>query len=93
MKYRKKPVIIEAWQFPHEWHKGTPQEFAEAVKKESIGATTEGGFRYYIETLEGAHDVSYGDYIIKGTKGEFYPCKPDIFEMTYEPVEPNHEQP
>jgi hypothetical protein len=37
----------------------------------------------YIKTLEGAHEAKKGDYIIKGVKGEFYPCKPDIFEMTY----------
>lgn len=41
----------------------------------------------WIDTLEGGHTVCPGDWIIKGVKGEFYPCKPDIFEMTYEPVE------
>lgn len=39
-----------------------------------------------IETLEGTHEASMYDFIIKGVKGEFYPCKPDIFEMTYEKV-------
>lgn len=42
---------------------------------------------WYIATLEGSHKVSNGDYVIKGVKGEFYPCKPDIFKMTYEAVE------
>ena len=41
-----------------------------------------------IKTLEGTMRASYGDYIIKGVKGEFYPCKPDIFEMTYSPAAP-----
>ena len=63
MKYRKKPVEIEAFQF----------------KGEQSG-------EYYIRTLEGNHHISHGDYVIKGVKGELYPCKPDIFEMTYEPV-------
>ena len=40
-----------------------------------------------IHTLEGDHEVSKGDFIIKGIKGEYYPCKPDIFEETYEPVD------
>lgn len=40
-----------------------------------------------IPTLEGTHRASLGDWIIKGVKGEFYPCKPDIFALTYEPVE------
>jgi hypothetical protein len=40
----------------------------------------------FIDTLEGGHTVCVGDWIIKGVKGEFYPCKPDIFELTYEPV-------
>lgn len=44
--------------------------------------------RVFIHTLEGDMIVSPGDYVIKGVKGEFYPCKPDIFEQTYEPIEP-----
>lgn len=41
----------------------------------------------WIDTLEGGHNVCPGDWIIKGVKGEFYPCKPDIFELTYEPAD------
>lgn len=63
MKYRKKPVIIEAIQFED---KDNPY--------------------LKIETLEGIMKASVGDYIIKGVNGEFYPCKPDIFEKTYERV-------
>lgn len=59
MKYRKKPVIIEAYQ--------TDKEI-------------------FIETLEGTMKANIGDYIITGVNGEQYPCKPDIFEKTYEPV-------
>lgn len=60
MKYRKKPVVIEAYQ--------TDKELD-------------------IETLEGTMHTSVGDYIITGVNGEQYPCKPDIFEKTYEPVD------
>ena len=60
MKYRKKPIVIEAYQ----------------TKKEII-----------INTLEGDMKANIGDYIITGVNGEVYPCKPDIFEKTYEKVE------
>lgn len=86
MKYRKKPVVIEAIKFEgklSEW----PIEFEQAVKsrleKEKDGMK----MIFFIETLEGPYQVKVGDWIIKGVKGEFYPCKPDIFEMTYEKVE------
>ena len=75
MKYRKKPVVVEATQwFEHGDH---PE-----VKRTAY-SPTDG----WIQTLEGGHVVSPGDYIITGVKGEHYPCKPDIFELTYEPVE------
>lgn len=69
MKYRKKPVVIEATQ----WFKDGDHP-----------AVTDIGL---IATLEGNMHVTPGDYIITGVKGEHYPCKPDIFELTYEPVE------
>ena len=73
MKFRKKPVVIEATQ----WFKmGDHPE----VLKAPDGYGT-------IYTLEGAHTVTPGDWIITGVKGEHYPCKPDIFEMAYEPVD------
>lgn len=68
MKYRKKPVVIEATQW---------------FKYGDHPAVTDIGF---ISTLEGNMLVTPGDYIITGVKGEHYPCKPDIFEMTYEEV-------
>lgn len=61
-KYRKKPIVIEAYQ-------------TDKVM--------------YIETLEGIHKANAGDYIITGVNGEQYPCKPDIFEQTYEPADLN----
>lgn len=79
MKYRKKPVVIEAIKFNGNNYK----ECEEFIGKGNYDNT----LNYpNIKTLEGTMAVSVGDYIIKGVKGEFYPCKPDIFEMTYEPV-------
>jgi hypothetical protein len=73
MKYRKKPVVIEATQwFKHGDH---PEVVWNA-----------GPMAFWIKTLEGGHTVSPGDWIITGVKGEHYPCKPDIFALTYEEV-------
>ena len=93
MKYRKKPVIIEAVQLVNpisldpEDH---PQWFVDAVMNNTIkvvrGAFT-GNVKFAeIKTLEGTMTADLGDYIIRGVKGELYPCKPDIFEKTYEKV-------
>ena len=79
-KYRKKPVVIEAVQFNGR-NSADIHEFCGDKVREPVGKDY-----LEIETLEGIHIASPGDYIIKGIKGEFYPCKPDIFEMTYEPV-------
>jgi len=87
MKFRKKPVVIEATQ----WFKmgdhpmvyevmGKPKEINGWIRIVPTG-------KYAIKTLEGHHIVSSGDWIITGVKGEHYPCKPDIFEMTYEVAE------
>jgi len=82
-QWRKKPVTIEAIQW-------TPENKDEALDFLLHGKC---GYRLidgelFIFTLEGEHHVSPGDWIIKGVKGEFYPCKPDIFAATYEPAEP-----
>lgn len=77
-KFRKKPVVIEAEQ----WFPG--KDVAGVVFGKPPIST--GPARYYVDTLEGWHDVSPGDWIITGVNGEKYPCKPDIFEMTYEPA-------
>lgn len=86
MKYRKKPVIIEAIQF--EDNSDRIIEIHEFMGSDTIRVNYEDKDNPYlkIETLEGIMKASVGDYIIKGVNGEFYPCKPDIFEKTYERV-------
>jgi len=80
MKYRKKPIIIDAIQYT--------DNADEIIKFTNNKAMMVTGLSYMvIPTLEGNHSASVGDWIIKGVKGEFYPCKPDIFDMTYEKVE------
>ena len=79
--YRKKPVVIEAIQYQREDNILTVQEFV----GESLKYNPDDN-EYYIITLEGNMKASVGDWIIKGVQGEFYPCKPDIFEKTYEKV-------
>lgn len=86
MKYRKKPVIIEAIQFIDNADRII--EIHEFMGGDTIRVNYEDKDNPYlkIETLEGIMKASVGDYIIKGVNGEFYPCKPDIFEKTYERV-------
>lgn len=89
MKYRKKPVVIEAKQAT-----GTPESNREIIDwtrdsatRASMDVHPDHGSRCLtINTLEGSHWVSPGDWVIKGVAGEFYPCKPDIFAKTYDPV-------
>lgn len=79
MKFRKKPIIIEAEQwFSNKKIEGVEYEY---------DTTYDNSYRYFIRTLEGKMNVSPGDWIITGIAGEKYPCKPDIFEKTYERVE------
>lgn len=80
MKYRKKPVVVEAIQFDGD----NFYEVEQFAKGKTFYEISE---RLFISTLEGEMLVSEGDYIIKGVEGEFYPCKPDIFHKTYEEVE------
>lgn len=77
--YRKKPVVIEAIQFTY-----TNIDEIEDFVGGDLGKNAQGDT--VIATLEGAMICSLDDFIIKGVKGEFYPCKPDIFEKTYEKV-------
>lgn len=96
-KFRKKPIIIEAFQLTKEtresgnywptwafeaWNKDrqTPNSIYPTKNTASNGTLS-------IMTLEGEHLVSFDDYIIRGIQGELYPCKPDIFEASYELVE------
>ena len=95
MKFRTKPVVIEAMQWPEEGRR----EYESVCQRANIhrwvngngGKTTvvyEASDVYAaIVTLEGKMRISSGDWVIRGVKGEFYPCKADIFEATYEPVE------
>ena len=83
--FRKKPVVIEAWQ--------TGQDYDEDCAilgwcdGRAVGADDGvGNAIIAIDTLEGTMLVEPGDWVIRGVKGEFYPCKPDIFEATYEPA-------
>lgn len=79
MKFRKKPVVIEAW-------KWTGSMCNHVLQDLPPGAYLGHEETLLIPTLEGVMVASKGDWIIKGVKGEFYPCKPDIFEATYEAV-------
>lgn len=85
--FRKKPIVIEAERF----------NVTDFIEQENIADWCNGKLRgiklppeerfIQIQTLEGEIEASFGDWIIRGVKGEFYPCKPDIFEATYEAVE------
>lgn len=88
MKYRKKPIVIEAVRFD-----GTESSVSEFLNRgfESpfINPSVSfklGGGECLISTPEGVMAAKTGDWIIRGVKGELYPCKPDIFKSTYEPV-------
>lgn len=89
MKYRKLPVEIEAFKF---YEHCIPDWFMDEVSKDNIILVNCGCNPHLepyceIATLEGVMRGNAGDYIIKGVNGEIYPCKPDIFEKTYERVE------
>lgn len=86
MKFRKKPVVIEAVQYKRDENIMAVQDFfGDGNGRELV--YDEGVNEYYIKTLEGNMYLRKDDWIIKGVNGEFYPCKPDIFEKTYEKVE------
>lgn len=82
-KYRKKPVVIEAEQFTKE---NKDRVFSFVTCNGSVGFDEHGNPTLRIQTLEGEMTASLGDWIIRRVSGEFYPCKPDIFEATYDPV-------
>lgn len=90
MKYRKKPVVIEAMKF------STNNEVDSPTMDKIVNWINRGKDECHawhnstdiiIKTLEGEMKASVGDYIIRGVNGEFYPCKPDIFEKTYDKVD------
>ena len=93
MKFRKKPVVIEAvrvrdfnrcdspsWAFEN-----APLWLIDGMENLTLQCAPDG---IYVKTLEGTMKAELDDWIIRGVKGELYPCKPDIFEATYEPAEP-----
>ena len=77
--FRKKPVVIEA----REWTGANAADLLNWIGE----SATQDGPSLFIKTLEGMHEASLGDMIIRGVHGEFYPCKPDIFSKTYEAAE------
>ncbi len=84
-KYRKKPVVIDAWQWlPSKPEDFQPENWPEWVRDGYVKVTL--GERLEVITLEGVMTAGAGDWIIQGVKGEIYPCKPDIFAATYEPA-------
>ena len=85
MRFRKKPIVVEAMQ-------RTGDNDTDIVNWMQGGWRTGGAWQHnngslVIPTLEGEMQASTGDWVIRGVGGEFYPCKPDIFEATYDPVE------
>jgi len=89
MKFRKKPVVVEAVQWD-----GTITTLCllhsmgmRSTSYSSDPTRRDGASELVIKTLEGSHEVSIGDWIIKGIRGDFFPRKPDLFELTYEPME------
>lgn len=81
MKFRKKPIVIEAEQC------FLPDKNGKACIPSGVYEDKSSSTGWSIDTLEGKHEVKNGDFIITGVKGERYPCKPDIFLLTYESVE------
>lgn len=84
MKYRKKPVVIDAMQFNGNFVLSDFQHWLMKVDPERMCMYVDDTLQ--IKTLEGVMTANIGDYIIRGVKGELYPCKPDIFAATYEPA-------
>jgi hypothetical protein len=95
MRFRKKPVVIEARQWARDdlahdlvdWAGEQVVSYDETTSGPSDPLTGEDWGRLSVDTLEGEHIATPRDWLIKGVKGEFYFCKPDIFEATYESVE------
>ena len=94
MNWRKKPVVIEAVQWTGNNHRemfdfltGTIDKHMEAYGEHFYIDHTKVIGGLVIKTLEGEHYASINDFIVKGVKGEFYPCKPDIFAATYEAIQ------
>lgn len=87
-QYRKKPIVIEAIQWNGTTHGHIAIDIFMGIFPNKSAVSDGHANTLLIPTLEGVMEASVGDYIIKGVAGEFYPCKPDIFEKTYEEVQP-----
>lgn len=87
LKFRKRPIVIEAMQFTPETGRAVWEWADSKPMYDPHGQVC--GLRIY--TLEGDMKADFGDWIIRGVQGEFYPCKPDIFETTYELVDTSQE--
>jgi hypothetical protein len=93
LKFKKKPVVVDAVQYKEGMEDGFKANFVDygcytdEELMEKHGLSFDDIKKPYIKTLEGEMTISPGDWIITGIQGERYPCKPDIFEQTYEPVE------
>lgn len=83
-RYRKRPVVIDAWQFKPEGWREVPSWLVEAIDDRRVSGATAGPLS--IQTLEGEMKAQVGDWIIRGVADEIYPCKPEIFAATYEPA-------
>jgi hypothetical protein len=86
MKFRKKPVVIDAIQYDGDW-KTVETIIKKFETNRPITWHPDGKNYMEIETLEGVMRANVGDWIIRGVRGEIYPCKPDIFADTYEAVD------
>lgn len=85
-QYRKRPVVIEAWQWLGSGFESDAPKWVKEYRDSRGNWIAPTDSNLIIPTLEGDHTASPNDWIIQGIKGELYPCKPDIFEATYEPV-------
>jgi len=86
-KFRKRPVVIEAFQINKETPGNDTPEWLMKAFDSGNAKVNEQGLGVDLKTLEGVMLGSWGDWVIQGVSGEIYPCKPDIFDKTYEPVE------
>lgn len=87
-KYRKRPVVIDAYEFNNRNSNPIPAWLTDAVEDGTVSVAMSRGNAtgMSIKTLEGEMTASLGDWIIMGVKGEIYPCKPDVFSATYDKV-------
>jgi hypothetical protein len=85
-QYRKKPVVIEAVQFTGYNRREVLQFIYPSMSEDGLRGAEVAALPVVIGTLEGDMTADPGDWVIRGVKGEFYPCKPDIFAATYEPA-------